>query len=1778
MRIWLKWISICIVMGVTLQTAVPQDTNWDAAQKYLREQTYHSAAEQFKAFSDKNPKDPRALEARYWIGYCYHKLNKYPEAEKALQEVIDSNDPGLWAPRAQRMLVLTYQQWNRWQKREEIKKLFEAAIGGYLGQKQLSADDRRELAQLYFDAARWFKENYYYYEDHQKRNRAGEWYQAILDLKVDDDTSAQALFEWAMLYMQGYRQPDEKDRTLELLKRVIADYPKSAVADDAQYQMGQYLESNKQDYLAAIEAYDAVTKNYGDSKWVNDSKRRIAEIRKPSLSLATNPTWMPGERAIFSVNARNVSQVTVALFPVDVVEQFRKLRSPTDVQKLTPSGSPVHTWDVDTADKGDHQWHSLKTEAPKLTAGVYFARANAKDKAQSATGLINVSSLVMIANVDSAKSLLYLADRATLAPVEGALVVGNIGPNNKREHRVFMEGKTDANGLLQATHPNQEGGYDTRLAFVAQKGAQHAWVDTYRSSYDSQEKAVIRGYVYTDRPVYRPEQSVKYKAILRSQSKGDFENLPSEKVELKITDPQGKQVVEQSLSTDAFGTINGDYALPEKPTLGVYRIQLKCKDQYQSGAFRVEEYKKPEFKVAVKPPTEVVRPGDEATARVQVDYYFGAPVPNAKVEYTVYRNYYSPYYWWGWGRYDWFLSGEEFSPRPHYGGQTVVTTGTAETDAQGAADIVFETLDDSDQIKERPYGNDYRYSIHVKATDQSRRVIEGSGSLIVTHTSFYLYLHTPQYLYDVKDKVTVKVKAETPNGEPVQTAAKMTLYKLTPIYEEVQVGDRKEKRFKDYAREKFWTDDKPVKTYKAGSAEYVFQPDMEGCFEIEAEASDEVMDKKVLGSTRFHVASDRCKGANYDYANLELITEKSIYEKGETIRMLINSPVRDASVLLLYGAREIYSHQVIKLDGNAKVIEIPVTDQCVPNFFINAQVVGRDKVLFQQKAISVPPVDEILTVKIESDKKEYQPRSKGQFVVRTLDHKGKPVPAQVSLGVTDESVYYIQGEMAQPIEKFFYSQRLYWGVRTQASLEYWDRYADRESKAMQRAGGAGGLSAMPPSSLMAVSGRAVAEDSSADKNGAEGGLVEPTVREFFPDTCFWGPTIVTDEDGTAEVTVDFPDSLTTWRATARGITTDTRVGQQVESVVTKKNIIVRLEAPRFFVQRDEVTLSAIVHNYTAQTQQVVVDFNIDGLTLLEKPKVTVGVPANGEIRVDRRVKVETPGKATIVVSALTKVESDAVKKVFPVLPHGAEKFAYVTGKVAKGDTQVLNLPAERVKEGDKLTVYVTPSIAATLLDSLEYLAQYPYGCVEQTMSRFIPTVYVARVMKDLGIRNAKLEKQLPDMVEKGLNRIYGIQHGDGGWGWWSGGDSDYWMSAYVVFGLQEAKRSGFDVREDALNRGIRFVKENLKEVEDQPDSLAYASYVLSMSGQQDAKWVDHVYKQRDDLNEYTRALLTLTLKNMKDDRCEIVLRNLEGYVIETENGAHWGKDAWGWRWSKDQVETTAFCLKAMLAVNPSHRLVDKTVQWLALNRRGAHWKSTRDTAAAIYALAEYMKVAKETTPNYTVDVIVNGKLVKTLKATPENALSFDGKVEVPTSLLKTGKNEIALKKNGDGPLYYAADLQYYTLEEPITAASHILSVDRKYLRVVREIDKDGRETEKKLPISGSLKSGDEIEVELTINSENSLGYIAFEDMKPSGCEPVELRSGYDWSGVYSHRELRDEMVTFFISHLPQGKHVITYRLRAEIPGDFHVMPHRGWSMYVPEVRCISDEARMQVVD
>jgi uncharacterized protein YfaS (alpha-2-macroglobulin family) len=310
--------------------------------------------------------------------------------------------------------------------------------------------------------------------------------------------------------------------------------------------------------------------------------------------------------------------------------------------------------------------------------------------------------------------------------------------------------------------------------------------------------------------------------------------------------------------------------------------------------------------------------------------------------------------------------------------------------------------------------------------------------------------------------------------------------------------------------------------------------------------------------------------------------------------------------------------------------------------------------------------------------------------------------------------------------------------------------------------------------------------------------------------------------------------------------------------------------------------------------------------------------------------------------------------------------------------------------------------------------------------------------------------------------------------------------------------------------------------------------------------------------------------------------------VDKKNGTasfKWKKKHW-WHWYYDRVETVSWTLRALMTIRPGHGYGDYYAKWLLTNRQGNHWYSTKDTAFALYGLTLYMRRHKELSPDSTVRIMVNGKERKKVKFTKHNSLAGQGVVVLRGKDIPDGKLKIAVEMKGKGSVYANAFLTYFTKEAEIKGSGNEIFVERTYWKLEEKKKKvktwRGEITKldyERVPLEegDEVRSGDLIEVKIMVEAKNDYEYLVFEDFKPAGCEPTELKSG----GVFQHgtwinRELRDEKVVSFFYHLPQGKQAVTYKLRAEIPGTFRVLPHKGYAMYAPRVRAISDSDGMTI--
>jgi alpha-2-macroglobulin len=487
------------------------------------------------------------------------------------------------------------------------------------------------------------------------------------------------------------------------------------------------------------------------------------------------------------------------------------------------------------------------------------------------------------------------------------------------------------------------------------------------------------------------------------------------------------------------------------------------------------------------------------------------------------------------------------------------------------------------------------------------------------------------------------------------------------------------------------------------------------------------------------------------------------------------------------------------------------------------------------------------------------------------------------------------------------------------------------------------------------------------------------------------------------------------------------------------------------------------------------------------------------------------------------------------------------------------------------------------------------------------------------------EAEVDRMAAAGVGRLAEMQVLDGGWGWFSGTGERSWphTTAVVVHGLQIARESGVEFDTNVLERGIAWLKayqdeqvkllkaaEQLGERNEteptrrtrhkrQASNIdAFVYMVLVDAGHTDDGMRDYLYRDRTKLSVYAMALFGLALhKEGDDERLATVLRNIEQYLVQDDENEtaylRLPNEGWWWRWYGHETEANAWYLKLLARTDPQGEKTRRLVKYLLNNRKNAtYWSSTRDTAYAIEALAEYLEASGETQPDMTVEVWFDGEKRKEVRIDSANLFAFDNQWDVIGEAVEAGARQVELRRKGTGPLYYNAWLTNFTLEDFITRAGLEVKVDSRIYRLHRQdrmtqvAGSDGRpaaqRTERyvreELPNLSSVESGDLVEIELEIDSKNDYEYLVFEDMKAAGFEPVEVRSGYGGNALGAYMELRDDRVTFFVRSLARGKHSVSYRLRAEVPGRFSALPTVVSGMYAPELRGNSDEMKLSVVE
>ncbi|MCA9055803.1 MAG: alpha-2-macroglobulin, partial [Planctomycetaceae bacterium] len=458
-------------------------------------------------------------------------------------------------------------------------------------------------------------------------------------------------------------------------------------------------------------------------------------------------------------------------------------------------GAQVADWSLDLEPRPEHFDRRITVTTPLQKAGAYLVTGKLQDGNTSRV-ILWLDDTAIVKKQLNGQLLYYVGDASTGKPV-GKANVEFFGwrqerlPDTKNRFRVVTENfaeSTDAEGMILPDAKLLNDDFQwiaiarTDSGRFAHLGFSGVWYGHYHDQHYHDTKIIT----ITDRPVYRPDQKVQFKFWMRETrydlEDGDrFANL---KFTVRIHDPQGTEVFQQVYTTDEFGGLSGEYALPPEAMLGQYRLAIDhAHGVGGGGSFRVEEYKKPEFEVLVEAPSEPVQLGDTVTATVRAKYYFGAPVTNATAKIKVERTphdarwypampwdwLYGEGYWWFAPDYAWYRGFARWgclAPRPfwfpwHPDPPELVLDREVAIGEDGSVEIEIDTA-----LAKALHGDqDHRYSITAEVVDASRRTIVGTGEVLVAREPFRVFVWTDRGHYRIGDTVHARFQARTLDGQ-----------------------------------------------------------------------------------------------------------------------------------------------------------------------------------------------------------------------------------------------------------------------------------------------------------------------------------------------------------------------------------------------------------------------------------------------------------------------------------------------------------------------------------------------------------------------------------------------------------------------------------------------------------------------------------------------------------------------------------------------------------------------------------------------------------------------------------------------------------------------------------------------------------------------------------------------------------------------------------------------------------------------------------------------------
>ncbi|MCL2888675.1 MAG: MG2 domain-containing protein [Elusimicrobia bacterium] len=1461
----------------------------------------------------------------------------------------------------------------------------------------------------------------------------------------------------------------------------------------------------------------------------------------------------------------------------------------------------------------------------------------------------------------------FVLNPKTGAPVQGAKIDTYVYEEPDRTFTSDKDGTAAFNHNVAVSRNNSN--YINISPLAAYQNS-YAYLQNMPSfSYSTPEPIVV--FVETDRAIYRPGQDAQIKVTALERVPRGFKVYSRPyPVKIEIRNANYKTVAAETIKLNDFGSAAYKFTVPQTGLLGNYSINATVQDAVWTGSgyanFKVEEYKRPEFEVTLKDADAPWYYGADVKVEGGAKYYYGGGAANANVEYKVYREDYIPYFFW-W--LSWYRGA----------GREEVAYGKTTANSDGDFNFTFKP-ESGDNAKKNNLPS--TYTVEVNVFDAGGRTINATKTYRASKDPVMFKIDLPTGFADAGKYYKLDVSLVDINDKPQSGSAAFELYSLENNYDKdaatlEQAFEKTKEITEVYSVTVNFNKDKP--------SSVTIPAQKEGVYRIKLKQKDGNAEQNAL----LIFASEN---STLDLPSVT-IPEHSAYYPGETARILLGAGgVQNTKYVQVKQDNFVLRYDTIRQSG-ASIYSFPVTQEHRGGVTVNWFGVSDYKTYSGGTSVSIPHNDKELTVEIKTPS-SVLPGEKVNWTFGVSDYQKRPVNAEATVKIYDRSLDYYSKPVNPLAVGALYggSRYAYYGQGIENSLfdvnfnqffknsekyeyisetplphfnaEYSYRYfgmgrglrsamyaeADMVMEARSAPNAAGAAPMMNKAATLSAAGdmkQEAAADKSAQMEAAAGGV---EARTDMSETAYFAPQSKVI-NGKGSIALTMPQRLTSWNIIINAITKDALLGTTTIQTATKKDLMIRLEIPRFLREGDKAQLKGIISNETDR------DMTVNSVLLVKEngknaydilnftdTRATTLVKAKSQATVTWDAKVES-GVRVLTLSAIARAGqlSDGEVKEIPILP---SRERLVDSKVAalKEGSNIIEIADLKKPDDtrifDVMQLQIDVNLILPVFNSLPMLVEYPFENLFSLTSKYVPLAIVnnfyqkypelrkavAQLPKrdtvtppwqaDNPVRQTVLSetpwlyeaegrkvdygkivdmfdaKNVAELAKKTEDRLACYQNSDGGFGWFCGGKSDTYVTLYLLENFALAASQDVKVPQDLTKRAMRYVTGKVDDIikdtkntgENQIVMSLYAAYVLTSfppewketqdALKKSADWLEYAAKYErfmTPLGKIYAANVYYRLGN-KTESDRYLDAVLDMMTVDDTAGAYFTPEAKSWLWYSDTLEKHAITLRTLLKLRPTDKRIDDMVKWMLFNRKGNTWTSTKAAASAIYALLDVMKARGAFTTDTTYKITWGDvKDEQTFKP-------FDF-VKKPLQYVKEGSkitlDDISAQvvKSGKTTDFASLSAVYSTDGKVDESSKGLMNVSRQYfLRY-----KDGDVYKLKLLNDGdTVNVGDEIEIQLTINTSSQFEYVMLKDQRPAGFEAENLLSGWKWDLLSRYEEPRDSLTNFFIDWLPQGTYTLKYRIRPTTAGTYKIGAAQLQSMYAPEFAAHSANMTLSV--